>query len=119
MCPSCQKPSLLVDLTFEVGKDTEWDQITLQVLRCKECDFTGLGLDCASFKSGGEGRDHSGYPVNAILTKILSGLLRTCSKRRDPNCRCLAHRLVGRRDPAGYWKGIGLNEGGFKMDMAD
>jgi hypothetical protein len=109
-CPQCRfsQPSLEIRSSLELPSDARSDEITLQIVACTNCGFSGLALYEES-RRGALDEDaftHTGYRMEAKALHELEKNLGQCPRPRDHNCQCRVHRKLGRQDPSGLWIGI-------------
>jgi hypothetical protein len=106
VCPSCERiGSLRIVSWIALPPDSRSDEITLQVLACSRCDFTGVAvyeesrrgaLDHESFR-------HIGYDVQPDTVVRIRHLINACPDRKNPRCQCASHRGLSSRNQFGRW----------------
>jgi hypothetical protein len=108
-CPSCSTPrALRITKKIELPPDSRSDEITLQIVKCRRCQFAALAVYEESRRGSltGESVDHRGYYVNKSDLAWLTGKIGACPDPRNSRCRCLVHRELGRKDKSGRWAGL-------------
>ena len=120
ICPSCHTSgSLLITERLELPPDSRSDEITLQIVRCRRCDFAGIAIYEESRRGvlGDESVDHRGYYVPASDLQRLKKLLKQCPNPGSNSCTCAAHRQLGVKDKSGRWAGLAGTDlhGRFEM----
>jgi hypothetical protein len=123
LCPACDAAgSLQITRRLELPPDSRSDEITLQIVRCRRCDFEGIAIYEESRRGaiGGEAVDHRGYTMDQADLKALKKQMRQCPKPGSSRCDCAAHQALGRTDKSGRWAGLaGLDLGRrFEMRLA-
>ena len=66
LCPACDAAGgLKITRRLELPPDSRSDEITLQIVRCRRCNFEGLAIYEESRRGalGDEAVDHRGYMV--------------------------------------------------------
>jgi C4-type Zn-finger protein len=63
ICPACKYKTLEIISSIELPPDIRSDEITLQILKCKNCEFKSLGLYEESRRGalGYESVNHRGF----------------------------------------------------------
>jgi hypothetical protein len=113
-CPNCQgRKTLLIANRIELAPDARSDEISLQVLRCMNCGYEGLGVYEESFRGvlDSESVDHYGYDVNPDVVRNVDSLIKKCSKPKDSRCKCNSHQILNKRDQNGRWIRPGFERG--------
>ena len=115
----CNTKSLNITLSLELPYDSRSDEITLQVVECRQCEFGALAVYEESRRGAldSDSFDHSGYRIAAKVLAAVRRLMQRCPRPKDPRCRCAAHRRLGSRDASARWKRLeGIEvEGAFRM----
>ena len=109
VCPRCTVPKLNITLGIELPPDKRADEITLQLLECSVCGWTGLGVYREykrGMQVGNERFEHIGYHLPDGEYRMVRRLLSRCPSRRNPFCDCMVHRMLGHRDLDGNWDGL-------------
>jgi hypothetical protein len=121
LCPECNNKSLNITFSLELPPDSRSDEIMLQVVECRQCGFGGLAVYEESRRGvlDSESVDHTGYRVAAKDLAAVRRLIRRCPRRKDPSCRCEAHRHLGSRDASGRWNRLAdiEVEGAFWLEL--
>ena len=107
-CPECRNKSLEIIKSIELPSDSRSDEITLQVVQCRSCSFTGIAVYEESRRGvlGSEVFDHTGYRVKKTEVKRLRSAINACPHPRDSHCGCAAHQKLGSQDTSGRWNGL-------------
>ena len=119
-CPKCSSPgSLGIIVTIELPPDASWDEITLQVIRCKTCHFSGVAVYRESRRGAlkEEIIHHMGYSMQDKDLKVLERMIRNCPKPSNWRCDCPVHRKLGSKDDQGRWNGLSGMGAGHTFDM--
>jgi len=109
ICPSCHTSgSLQITKRLELPPDSRSDEITLQIVRCRRCEFAGIAIYEESRRGvmGDEAVDHRGYYVSTSDLQRLKKLLRECPEPGNSRCTCATHRQMGVKDKSGRWAGL-------------
>jgi hypothetical protein len=118
-CPQCFSPgSLQIIQSIELPNDRQWDEISLQAIRCSVCDFCGLAV-YSELVSGAEtdSWQHVGYWVSHDAFQSVMTAIQTCPNPQDRLCKYTAHTNLGRRDVHGLWRGLLELECGHTFSM--
>jgi len=114
-CPKCQSPDQTLNIvdSLELPPDSLYDEITLQILKCSKCSFSGIAIYEESRRGAldNEFTSHTAYQIEKEnLTKI-KDMIRRCPEPSNALCECKAHKVLGTQNSSGRWKGItGLNK---------
>ncbi|MDX1687887.1 MAG: hypothetical protein R3248_07880 [Candidatus Promineifilaceae bacterium] len=108
LCPACENRTLEIESFLEMPPDNHSDEITVQIIGCSRCDFTGVAVYEESRRGalGREAVDHAGYYADEEDVQRLREALAACPAPADPRCDCAVHRKFGRQDVAGRWRGL-------------
>ncbi|MBN1316839.1 MAG: hypothetical protein JXA42_15275 [Anaerolineales bacterium] len=108
LCPECSSYSLKITLKIELPPDSRSDEITLQVIKCTQCDFQGIAVyeESRRGRLDSESFSHTGYLVSKADVSALKKMIRQCPAPRDKRCDCQVHRQLGRKDIGGRWAGL-------------
>lgn len=122
VCPDCLTPGTLeITLSMQLPSDSRSDDISVQVVECSHCGFQGVAVYEESRRGAldSEAWDHSGYRVAKEDVKALIETMRQCPLPSNDECKCAAHRTLGRTDASGRWCGIDDLKvlGGFPMRL--
>lgn len=110
-CPECLDPTALkITAGIELPPDNRSDEITLQIITCAACGFTGLAVYQESRRGsfGRESFEHVGYYAPASQVAALQQMLTCCPDAGNRWCRCPAHHTLATRDTAGRWNGLDM-----------
>ena len=105
LCPRCQSRLMRIESSIELLPDSRSDEITVQILKCPKCGFTGLGI----YEETRRGRldteliHHRGYCLNDSTMVSIEKLIKQCPKPRNPNCKCKTHNSFYSVDEFGRW----------------
>lgn len=108
-CPQCGgRGSLEISQGIELAPDARSDEITLQVVDCKDCGFSALAVyeetRRGSFES--DGWQHQGFIVAEADLAAVRETIQSCPDPHNGRCRCPAHRSLGELDNQGCWQGL-------------
>ncbi len=106
-CPNCKRRnSLIIGARLELPYDARSDEITIQVVRCDECQFEGAAIYEESRRGGmdSETYDHRGYRLDSSELKRLNKLIASCPHPNDPKCKCRSHQELNHRTESNYWR---------------
>ena len=110
-CPACDNlSSLKIVDSIELPPDARSDEITLQLVRCAKCSFTGIAVYEES-RRGNLGEDsfnHTGYFTDPQSIASLRKLIKNCPTPKDKNCDCKSHQKLGVRSASGRNVGMSL-----------
>jgi len=121
VCPDCLWPgSLKITHRLELPPDSAWDELTIQLVACTQCQFRGAALYRESRRGAldSEHWDHTGYRLGQVELQTLQQAIAACPTPARPRCNCATHRWLGYVDPqTGRWTGMSsLNwEASFPM----
>lgn len=113
-CPQCLGlQSLQIIASIELVPDTRSDEISLQVVRCRDCRFEALAVYEESTRGAldSESVDHYGYQVARKDLFSIKSLIKGCPRPRDAGCSCASHRQLNQRDSSGRWMRPGFEPG--------
>lgn len=108
-CPQCLTPdSLDIDLSIELCPDRRSGEISLQIVVCSACVFTGLAVyqEPRSGDLGIETWNHIGYWVSLDAVRSVRQAILTCPDPYNARCACPAHTGLGEQDVYGIWRGL-------------
>jgi hypothetical protein len=123
LCPQCSTPrrSLEIKAKIELPPDSRSDEITLQVVECSGCSFSGIAVYEESRRGApdSESATHVGYRLRARDLRELKRMIRQCPEPRDPRCACPVHQTLGARGASGRWSGLNAFEleGEFELQL--
>ena len=112
-CPNCLMSSLEIGQAIDLPPDSRSDEITVQVIVCRQCGFLGAAVYEESRRGapGTETMHHTGYRLKRRLWKSLQGTIKKCPTPR--NVRALSWRAAD-----GRWIGLDVEiEGTFPMEL--
>jgi hypothetical protein len=119
-CPQCKtRDTLQIALSMELPPDRVSEELSLQVVVCRDCGFRGLAVyevargDCPESESW----KHIGYWVSPDAVESTSAAIRSCPQPRNPYCTCAAHASLGKKDLRGKWSGLLELERGHTFSM--
>lgn len=114
MCPKCNNTgSLEIAASIELPPDSAWDEISLQVVECSNCGFSGPAVYEESRRGSldDEAWNHQGFTMDDLSLAILKRTIKKCPNPKNSRCKCSSHAELGRADLHGTWIGIqGLGE---------
>ena len=93
VCPYCAKVGLAHVTSMELPAPGIWQELTLQVLTCPNCEFKlgGVYLESRAGRLDSEVVNHSAYRVEAEEVAEIEARIASCPDRRDKRCTCDAH----------------------------
>jgi hypothetical protein len=105
ICPRCFGGTLKITSSIELPPDSRSDEITVQILKCSKCRFTGLGVYEETRRGGldSESFYHRGYFIDDSALASIEKMIRQCPKTKKSGCRCRIHRSLGRVNELGRW----------------
>ena len=119
-CPQCKtRDTLQIALSMDLPPDRLSDELSLQVVACRDCGFRGLAVyevgrgDCPESESW----KHIGYWVSPDAVESVSAAIGSCPEKRNPLCTCAAHTSLGKQDLRGRWSGLLELERGHTFAM--
>ena len=113
-CPQCSHlKSLRFTSRIELAPDARSDEISLQVLRCRDCDYEGLAVYEESSRGvpDSESVDHYGYHAKREIIRAVRALIKSCPARKNARCTCISHQKLNQRDQTGRWIRPGIEAG--------
>jgi len=113
-CPQCSnRKSLKIIISIELEPDARSDEISLQVLGCRDCGYEGLGVYEESSRGalGSESVDHYGFDADQKVIRSVESMIKRCSKPREARCKCRSHQKLNKRDQSGRWIRPGFEPG--------
>ena len=108
-CPQCKTPaSLEIVSSIELPPDARSEEITLQVVECAACGFSGLAVYEEPRHGILEADDwrHTGYWVSKDAVESVKAAIRSCPNPYAADCACEVHTSLNQRDMHGAWKGL-------------
>jgi len=102
-CPECGEASLAITKAIELHPDARWNEITLQLLWCRGCDFEGVGVYKENNWGASEVVERHGYRTPISTRVRLSELIEQCPKRSDRRCECSSCATLSATDAQGNW----------------
>lgn len=108
-CPQCLTlDGLEIKASIELPPDRRSQEISLQVLGCKACKFTGLAVyeEARGSFVGAESFTHIGYWVSPDAVESVICAIRMCPQPSNRGCDCPAHTALGQKDLDGLWRGL-------------
>jgi hypothetical protein len=107
ICPDCQANTLKIILALELPPDGRNDEITLQTVQCKQCDFHALTVYRESRRGAldSESWVHEGFRVSEGDFYRIRKLILSCPNPGDKRCSCQSHRELGHQTEY-YWDGL-------------
>ena len=113
-CPNCGgKKTLRIINSIELAADMRSDEISLQVLHCKNCKFEALGVYEESTRGAliSESVDHYGYKCEPEQMRFVKSLIKRCPAPKNARCSCKSHQELNQRDSSGRWIKPGIETG--------
>ena len=121
VCPDCNKKTLNILERIELAPDARSDEISLQLIHCKNCNFDGLAVYEESRRGAldSESIDHYGYKPDDEDIKVLRAFIKRCPEPTNPWCKCEGHQKLNKRNEFGRWVKPGSKTGQdtFPMDL--
>jgi hypothetical protein len=108
-CPQCgRRGSLAISQRIELPPDSRSDEITVQVILCSDCQFSGLAVYEESRRGSFESDSwlHTGYFVAEKDLQTVRLAIQDCPDPDNARCNCSVHRSLGRVDAQGCWLGL-------------
>ena len=105
ICPSCERATLEIVASLELGPDDSSDENQLQAIRCAGCSFTGVAVYEESRRGSDDAWHHYAYPIPAEAYDELAGRLLSCADPHSSGCDCAAHAFY-RVFKDGYCRGV-------------
>jgi hypothetical protein len=106
---------------IELPPDNRSDEITLQIVVCSRCRFSGIAIYEESRRGAlnNDSYSHIGYRVNGKELRKLRKMIRRCPEPANRQCGCHVHQELGARDTSGRWIGIKeiQSEGEFELRL--
>jgi hypothetical protein len=118
ICPECSGGFLEIVSSLELPPDSEWDEITLQVVECSDCGFAGAAVYEESRRGAldSEAWEHRGYRLEGKFLGLLVKEIAACPEPRNSGCQCAAHRKWNQIiDARGRWLGLLGSAGEFPI----
>ena len=108
LCPECSQCKLNIVSKIELGPDSRSDEIMLQIVKCFQCEFTGIAIYEES-RRGSLGEDsfhHFGYRVGKADMMALQEIIKECPEPGNRRCECFAHHTLNIKDTSGRWNAL-------------
>jgi hypothetical protein len=122
LCPVCGGPRLAITHSLELPPDEMSDEITVQVLRCAACSFTGLAVYEESRRGSSERFHHSGFECPPATAERVTGLIQQCPTPSSQSCTCATHVALGGTEH-GRWCGLAsvgvTGSKSFSMELSE
>jgi hypothetical protein len=106
-CPDCLvSGALTITKSITLPPDSRSDDIILQIVRCRRCQFRGAAVYEESRRGGfdTESWDHRGYRLARKDLDTLDRLITDCPTRNDGRCNCQSHRALAKKNEYGRWQ---------------
>jgi hypothetical protein len=105
ICPSCSISSLIIDSSIELSPDSRSDEISIQLVKCLECNFIGLAIYEESRRGSlsSESLHHHGYYVANTLLSSIKETIESCPDPKNSKCKCAAHCILNQVNEFGRW----------------
>jgi hypothetical protein len=106
-CPVCSGESLNISFSLELPPSDYDDEITVQMVECIACSFTGLAVYCESRRGSMERPSwrHRGYQIEREALASLSHRFSQCPSPGNPRCGCPTHAYLSQYD----WAALASN----------
>ena len=104
-CPDCGKGDLKIVSRIELRRDSKWDEIALQMLRCGSCGFEGI----ATYQENRWGSldseivHHYGYRATAAVRMRIRDLIEACPDAGNDKCACPSCEELNATNANGVW----------------
>ena len=87
------------------------------MVECARCGFRAAAVYEESRRGSmdSEAVDHVGYRVAKETFELLAALIDACPNSANRSCPCESHRLLGRTDDSGRWRGFVDTADAFPM----
>lgn len=108
-CPRCKfSSSLEITSSMALPPDRYAREVMLQVVQCKECNFSGLAIyeEARGSVVESETWRHTGYWVSPDAIRLVSLAIRECPNPLDSYCQCDSHISFGQKDSRNAWRGL-------------
>ena len=108
-CPQCKTCDTLdICTSIDLPPDRLSTDISLQVVECKACNFSGLAVyeECRSGGPVGEEGQHIGYWVSSDAVDLVKQAIAGCPNPHNDHCTCQVHSELGNRDLSKIWRGL-------------
>ena len=104
-CPSCLNTTLKISGRLEIPPDSAWDEITLQIVKCRSCDLQGIAVYQESRRGSLDDEiiHHTGYHIPLDELKELKTNLKKCPDPGNTRCNCTIHQKYNQRTTGGRW----------------
>jgi hypothetical protein len=104
-CPECKTGGLSISLSIILPPDSRSDDIILQTVRCRRCNFRGVAIYEESRRGGfdSESWDHRGYRLDREALRDLERQIKACPDKKNKRCRCRSHRALSKMNEYGRW----------------
>ena len=112
-CPKCDaQESLAIISRLEMPLDARSDEISLQIVKCKGCNFEAVAIYEVSHRGALDSDvfDHCGYAIDQKELKELKALIRQCPEPNNRRCSCNSHLSLKSKDSIGRWIRPGFNK---------
>lgn len=106
-CPECLVSNVLsITDSISLAPDSRSDEIILQIVRCRYCNFRAAAIYEESRRGGfdSESWDHRGYRLVSEELAELDRSIKGCPAKTDQRCRCPSHRALTKKDEYGRWQ---------------
>lgn len=121
ICPGCSssKGSLEIEEKIALAPDSLWDEITLQIVECSDCQFSGIAVYEESRRGGldSEVSEHFGYWIEEQDVQKIRNQIKQCPKPTNWRCGCQTHQNLGAQDSNGRWKSIKEIKKGARFEL--
>jgi hypothetical protein len=108
-CPDClDLKALKIIQAIELPPDNRSDEITLQIIECTNCSFTGFAVyeESRRGRIEGESFSHIGFKAKHESVSRLRLLIQNCPNPKTIYCDCDTHQMLTTKDQSGRWNGL-------------
>ena len=105
VCPRCLGGSMKITSSIELPPDSRSDEITVQILKCSKCGFSGLGVyeETRRGRLNSESVHHRGYYLDDSTLISIEKMIKRCPKPKKSNCQCKSHLFFYTVNEFGRW----------------
>jgi hypothetical protein len=103
ICPKCSDTNMKITSQIQLPPDSRSDEVSVQILKCKKCNFEGLAVYEESRRGSlnDESIHHRGYKVSKTLLKEAKEKITHCPTPKNSKCKCSTYIQLKKKNNLG------------------
>jgi hypothetical protein len=103
VCPKCSETNMKIVSQIQLPPDSRSDEVSVQILKCKKCNFKGLAVYEESRRGplDDESIHHRVFNVSETLLREIKEKISLCPTPKKINCKCMTHFELKKKDNLG------------------